>query len=178
MQNRSFIVRDMENDCSSSSEEECLAQKAVALTYRQRKHRVWVRNAFKKKDIKSYKLIEELAIWDREMCFRCMRMTSSRLEHLLCLVAPQITKQVTNYRKPIPPEQRLSLTLRHLATGESHISLSLQYRIGRQTIHNHSGDLQGHLQCSSPYLCKYTCISWRLAHYLKTVWSEVELATD
>ncbi|CAK8685862.1 unnamed protein product [Clavelina lepadiformis] len=122
MQNRSFVVLAMESDSSSSSEEECLAKKAVALTYRQRKLRVWVRNAFKKKDISSCKLIEELAIGDREMCFRCMRMTSSGLEHLLCLVAPQITKQVTNYRKPIPPEQRLSLTLRHLATGGSHIS--------------------------------------------------------
>ena len=49
MQNRLFVVRDMEIDSSSSSEEECLAVIAVALTYRQRKHRVWVRNAFKKK---------------------------------------------------------------------------------------------------------------------------------
>ena len=48
MQNRSFIVRDMESDSFSSSEEECLAKIAVALTYRQRKHRVLVRNAFKK----------------------------------------------------------------------------------------------------------------------------------
>ena len=36
--------------------------------------------------------------------------------------------------EPIPPEQRLSHTLRHLATGESQISLSLRYRIGQQTI--------------------------------------------
>ena len=40
----------------------------------------------------------------------------------------------TNYEEPIPPEQQLSLTLRHLATGESQISLSLPDRIGRQTI--------------------------------------------
>ncbi|CAK8688316.1 unnamed protein product [Clavelina lepadiformis] len=54
MQNRSFVVRDVESDSSSSSEEVCLAIKAVSLTYRQRKHRVWVRNAFKKKDISSW----------------------------------------------------------------------------------------------------------------------------
>ena len=32
------------------------------------------------------------------------------------------------------PQQRLSLTLRRHAKGESHISLSLQDRIGRQTV--------------------------------------------
>ena len=59
-----------------------------------------------------------------------MRMTLDRKEYLLSLGAPLITKLSINYRKPIPPEQRLSLTLRHLATGESQIFLCLQYRIG------------------------------------------------
>ena len=56
------------------------------------------------------------------------------MKHLLSLVAPRIAKLSTSYREPIPPPHRLSATLRHLATGESRISLSLQYRIGRQTI--------------------------------------------
>ena len=63
-----------------------------------------------------------------------MRMTPDQKEQLLSLGTPLITKLLTDYREPIPPEQRLSLTLRHLATGESQISLSLQYRIGRKTI--------------------------------------------
>ena len=71
---------------------------------------------------------------EREMHFRYMPMTPDRKEHLLSLGAPLITKLSTNYRKPVSLEQRLSLTLRHLATGKSQISLSLQYRIGRQTI--------------------------------------------
>ena len=61
-------------------------------------------------------------------------MTPDRKEHLLSLVASLITKLSTIYREPIPPEQRLSLTLRHLATGQSQTSLGLQYRIGRPTI--------------------------------------------
>ena len=70
------------------------------------------------------------------MYFRYMRMSPRRFKHLLTLIAPKITKKnkTTNYREPFLPDQRLSLTLRHLATGESQISLSLQYRIGRQTI--------------------------------------------
>ena len=79
-------------------------------------------------------MVRELAVGDREMYFRYMWMTPDRKEHLLFLCAPLITKLSTNYREPIPPEQRLSLTTRHLATGKSQIYLSLQYRIGRQTI--------------------------------------------
>ena len=81
-----------------------------------------------------YNMVRELAVGDREMYLKYMRMTPDQKEHLLSLGAPLITKLLTNYRKPIPPEQRLLLTLCHLATGESQISLSLQYRIGRKTI--------------------------------------------
>ena len=71
---------------------------------------------------------------DREMYVRYMLMAPDRKVHLLSLGAPLITNSSNNYREYIPPEQRLSLTLRHLATGESLISLNLQYRIGQQTI--------------------------------------------
>ena len=79
-------------------------------------------------------MVRELAVGEREMYFRYMRMTPDRKEHLLSLGAPLITKLFTNCREPILPEQRLSLTLRHLATGESQIFFSLQCGIGRQTI--------------------------------------------
>ena len=79
-------------------------------------------------------MAREFAVGDREMYFRCMRMTPDRKEHLLSMVASHITKLSANYREPIPPDQRLSLTLRPLATGGSQIFLSLQYHIGRQTI--------------------------------------------
>ena len=64
-------------------------------------------------------MVREFAVDDREMYFRYMRMTPDRKEYLLSLGAPLITKLLTNYKKPIPLEQRFSLTLRHLATGES-----------------------------------------------------------
>ena len=61
-------------------------------------------------------------------------MTPNRMEHLLSLGAPLVTKLSTTYREPISPEQRLSLTLSRLATGESQISISLQNCIERQAI--------------------------------------------
>ena len=61
-------------------------------------------------------------------------MSPNRYEHLLTLVAPLIQKKITRLRKPIEPDQRLAITLRYLATGESQQSLSLSYRIGKATV--------------------------------------------
>ena len=45
-----------------------------------------------------------------------------------------IARQATNYRAPISVGEKLALTIRHLATGESYTSLSCQFRVGRSTI--------------------------------------------
>ena len=56
------------------------------------------------------------------------------MEHLLSLVAPLITKRNTNFRKAIPPAQRLMLTLRFPASGNSQISLIYLFRMGKKTV--------------------------------------------
>ena len=61
-------------------------------------------------------------------------MSPERMEHLLQLVAPLITKQDTNYRKAIPPADRLMVTLRYLASGNSQVSLSYLFLMGKKTI--------------------------------------------
>ena len=72
----------------------------------------------------------------REMFFRYHRMTPDRFEHLLSLVKDNLTKKETHLRKPISARERLSVTLRYLATGESQQLLSFQYRLGRNTVSN------------------------------------------
>ena len=42
--------------------------------------------------------------------------------------------QTFNYRAPVSVGQKLALTIRYLATGESYTSLSCQFRVGRSTI--------------------------------------------
>ena len=61
-------------------------------------------------------------------------MSPDRFDHLLGLVTPLITKKDARFRKAIPACERLALTLRFLATGESQISLSFQFKIGRATV--------------------------------------------
>ena len=55
-------------------------------------------------------------------------MSPHRFDHLLSLIEPFITKKSTC------AGERLPLTLRSLATGESQQSLSFAYRIGKATV--------------------------------------------
>ena len=123
------------SDESSSSDDECMALVGLAMANQVRTHDMWVRDIFKRRSTQgTYRLVREMALGDEEMYFRYMRMTASSFEFILRRVAPLIVKEQTTFRPPISPGERLSITLRHLATGESHISLSLQYRVGRATI--------------------------------------------
>ena len=49
-------------------------------------------------------------------------------------VTPYIRKKTTHLRLAISPEEKLALTLRFIATGESHQSLMYQYRVSHKTI--------------------------------------------
>ncbi len=53
---------------------------------------------------------------------------------LLFKIRPSIEGQTTHLRKPISPEEKLAVTLRFLATGESYNSLQYQFRIHETTI--------------------------------------------
>ena len=61
-------------------------------------------------------------------------MSPERMEHLLSLAAPLIVKKDTNFQKAIPPAQRLMLTLRFFASGDSQISLTYLFRMGKKTV--------------------------------------------
>ncbi|XP_045120471.1 uncharacterized protein LOC123509914 [Portunus trituberculatus] len=53
---------------------------------------------------------------------------------LLELVTPLIAKSDTKMRKAVTAGERLTLTLRYLATGESQVSLAYQFRISHNLI--------------------------------------------
>ncbi len=63
-----------------------------------------------------------------------LRMDSHLFNALLQSVQASIWKQDTVMRQPISPAERLALTLRYLATGESFTSLHYQFRIGKSTV--------------------------------------------
>ena len=60
-------------------------------------------------------------------------MSPERFDHLLNLVGHFIQKKRCNSRASISPGERLTLTLRYLATGDSQQSQSFNFRVGRST---------------------------------------------
>ena len=79
-------------------------------------------------------IFKELAIEDTSGFTEYMRMPHPKFNELLSIISPYIQKKDTVMRMSIQPGERLALTLRYLATGESFQSLSFQFRIGKSTI--------------------------------------------
>ncbi|XP_025160772.1 uncharacterized protein LOC112589921 [Harpegnathos saltator] len=93
--------------------------------------RWWVRSINKNRNQQGdfNALFQELKD-DTEMFFRYTRMSVDVFYLLLKLVEPFLRKE--NWRA-LCPEQRLSLTLRFLATGDQLLSIAFAYRIGAST---------------------------------------------
>ncbi|KAL9977992.1 hypothetical protein ACROYT_G015463 [Oculina patagonica] len=103
---------------------------------KRRTKRFWIREYLKKREKygQFHTLFAELRLSDREYFFRYIRMSPERFEHLLTLVAPYIQKKACRSCDPISPAERLVVTLRYLATGDSQQSQSFNFRIGKSTI--------------------------------------------
>jgi hypothetical protein len=63
-----------------------------------------------------------------------MRMDCLTYRHLVNLVKGEISKSHSRFRQPISAEERVALTLRYLAHGESMQFIAITYRIGHSTV--------------------------------------------
>lgn len=102
---------------------------------KQRK-RVWVRPWIARRDMKGIhqNLLKELQYEDLECYKNYLRMDEATFKFVVSKVSGFITKQTTHLRNPISAEDRLMVTLRFLATGESYSSLQYSTRIPQCTI--------------------------------------------
>lgn len=62
------------------------------------------------------------------------RCNQEDFERLLILIQVKIGKKNTNCREAISPRQKLAVTLRYLATGDSYASLMFFFRISKSAI--------------------------------------------
>lgn len=103
-----------------------------------RQHRMWTRKWILRRNRELQGTIHlahiELRIEDTQYFQRFFRMRGDLFDRLVKLVTPYIQRQNTNMRECISPKERLSLTLRFLATGESYRSLEYSTRIPACTI--------------------------------------------
>jgi len=113
--------------------------------YKRRKRRFWVRPSLLSRErYGTNDLMKDLILddWDElnlEYRSGCgfqnfFRMKSSDFNILLDLIAPKIKKEDTPFRKAISAKERLAVTLRFLATGDSYHSLSYLFKISKQLI--------------------------------------------
>ncbi|CAN7946872.1 unnamed protein product, partial [Ixodes pacificus] len=113
----------------SSSEDDDLIQPP-------KKRRMWMRPHLRKhREQGCYEnLMRELALEDAESYRSWIRMDTATFEELLGKVRPLIVKQDTPFRQAIPAGERLAITLRYLATGETFASTGFQFRRGHNTV--------------------------------------------
>ncbi|XP_028410737.1 protein ALP1-like [Dendronephthya gigantea] len=98
--------------------------------------RFWVRPIFQKRTQLSefFTLVKELREEDHEGYFNYFRMLPDQFDYLHSLVKPLIQKSSKN-RDSIGADERLALTLRYLASGDSPRSLSFSYRVSLTSVH-------------------------------------------
>lgn len=123
-----------------SSDEELELVFLLALRRRQRKKKrsMWVRPIFKlrRQQGEYHNLLQEMRLSDPDSHFRYLRMSKQRFDNLLAMVGPLISHRhySSTVRAEIHPAERLALTLRFLCTGNSQVSLSFNFRMGRSTV--------------------------------------------
>lgn len=94
--------------------------------------RPWI---LRRKDYGHYHtLLQELAEEDPPSFKGYTRIHVDVFNDLLEKVGPKLQKKTTNFKEPICPGLRLSITLRYLATGESYRSLCYSFRVPHNTI--------------------------------------------
>lgn len=105
------------------------------LKKRRAKPRCWMRPFLRRES--TNKFMEELKIDPLSVFKNFTRISCQDFENMVNTIGPEIAKQDTNYRKCVPVEVRLAITLRYLATGEtgdSFTSLMYLFKVSRQLI--------------------------------------------
>lgn len=97
-----------------------LIKKKHEILKMKRKKQLWVRNWIAKRYEEGVhaKLLKEIGVEDTISYENFIRMSKTCFDDLLEKITPRIKKKDTRLRKAISPSERLTLTLRFLATGK------------------------------------------------------------
>lgn len=79
-------------------------------------------------------IMRELELNDNVLFKNFTRMSRTNFYMILQMVEPKIAKENTRFREAIPPEVKLAVTLRYLATGDSFMSLMYLFKVSKQFI--------------------------------------------
>ena len=96
----------------------------------------WMRSWIARREERGafHQLVKELVVEDSVGFRDFFRLNSQQFEFILKAIATRITKNETLMRPSIKLAERLAVTLRYLATGETFKSLEYSFRISRTLI--------------------------------------------
>ncbi|XP_025754966.1 protein ANTAGONIST OF LIKE HETEROCHROMATIN PROTEIN 1-like [Oreochromis niloticus] len=100
-----------------------------------RPHRTLVHQVLHKREQfgEFHHLLQDLRLDDGRFQ-RYHLLSLAQFEELLSCVGASIARLDTNYRRSIPPAERLSICLRFLATGDSFRTIASSFRVGVSTV--------------------------------------------
>ena len=104
---------------------------------RQRKLRSsWVRQIFQCRSTMGeyHALVQEMRLFDNDSFYKYFHMSPVTFNNLLIKLIPVISRKTTPMRSPVPPGERLAVTLRYLVTGDSFQTISFSFRLGHSTV--------------------------------------------
>lgn len=100
-----------------------------------RKHRWWIKELYRNRIQHGCEhLLLDMTFEGGDSFQNFTRMSTDDFELLLTMVTPLIEKRDTNFRCAISARERLVVTLRYLASGDSYTSLQYLFRISKQSI--------------------------------------------
>ena len=109
---------------------------AVCLKKEKKKHR-WMKEWLKKRNEYAHEnLLNDLRLSEPSDFKNFLRLDAKSFDELLKMITPRIEKRnrPTTMRDAIPPSQRLSITLRYLATGNTFEDLKFTSAVSPQSI--------------------------------------------
>lgn len=111
------------------------AMLVILLGKGKKRKRIWAKEWFKKRPVYTHeRLLNDLTLTQENDFKNYMRMDVAKFEELLQKVKPLIEKKNTVMREAISPYQRLSITLRYLATGNTFEDLKFSSAISPQAL--------------------------------------------
>lgn len=100
-----------------------------------RKHRWWIKEIYRQRNVHANQLLSDMTFEGVEETIKNFtRMNSETFEDLCIKLEPIIGKKDTSFRKAITTRERLAITLRFLASGDSFVSLQYLFRVSKQSI--------------------------------------------
>jgi hypothetical protein len=119
----------------SGTEASCLAIALAVCLKKEKKKRRWMKEWLKKRNEYTHEnLLKDLRLSEPCDFQNFLRLDATSFDELLKMITPRIEKRNFTMRDAIPPSQRLSITLRYLATGNTFEDLKFTSAISPRSI--------------------------------------------